>query len=159
MLTYSNSASIHWVPNMCSGTRRGSRQTTVHKKASFLLCRLQGDGYEAHKISSNGMCFAEICNMIQGTFVLLYFLHFLGLHLWHMEFSKLRVEEELQLPAHATATATRDPSHICDLACSSCWILNPLSEARDPTYILMDTSHTLNPWSHNAISDLGITLD
>ena len=31
---------------------------------------------------------------------------FLGLHLRHMEVLKLRVESELQLPAHTTATAT-----------------------------------------------------
>ena len=35
--------------------------------------------------------------------------------------------------SHTTATAMRDPSRICDLHHSSeqCWILNPLSEARD----------------------------
>ena len=36
---------------------------------------------------------------------------------------------------HTTATAMPDPSRICDLHHSSqqCWILNPLSEARDGT--------------------------
>ena len=45
-----------------------------------------------------------------------------------------------QLPAYTTAT--QDPSRICDLHHISwqCWILNPLSEARDQTHILMDTS-------------------
>ena len=40
------------------------------------------------------------------------------------------------------ATATRDPSHIFGLYHSSlqCRILNPVSEARDWTHILMDTS-------------------
>ena len=50
-----------------------------------------------------------------------------------------------QLLAYATATATRDLSRVCDLYPSS-WqhrILNPLSEARDQTHILMDTS-----WTH-----------
>ena len=44
--------------------------------------------------------------------------------------------------AYATATATPDPSRICDLHHSSQqhWILNPLSEARDPICGLMDTS-------------------
>ena len=43
--------------------------------------------------------------------------------------------------AYTTATATRDPSCVCDLHHSSrqCQILNPLSEARDQTHILMDT--------------------
>ena len=59
-----------------------------------------------------------------------------------MEVLRLGVELELQLQAYTTATATWDPSHVCDLHHSSRqhWILNPLSEARDQTCILMDTS-------------------
>ena len=58
---------------------------------------------------------------------------FLGLHPWHMEVPRLGVESELLLPAHATATATLDLSHVCNLHRSSwqCRILKPLSEARD----------------------------
>ena len=58
-----------------------------------------------------------------------------------MEVSGLGVEMELQLQAYATAIATLDLSHICNL-CHSLWqhqILNPLSEARYQTCILMDT--------------------
>ena len=49
---------------------------------------------------------------------------------------------ELQLPAYTTATATRDLSCVFDLYHSSQqhWMPDPLSEARDPTCILMDTS-------------------
>ena len=56
---------------------------------------------------------------------------------------RLEKESELQLPAYATATATWDLSHICDVHHSSwqCQILNPLSEAKDRTHILMDTIH------------------
>ena len=52
------------------------------------------------------------------------------------------VESELHLPAYATATAAQDLNHICKLHHSSWqrWILNPLSEARDGTHILTDTS-------------------
>ena len=39
---------------------------------------------------------------------------FLGLHLRHMEFPRLGVQSELQLPAYTTATATRALSHICN---------------------------------------------
>ena len=59
------------------------------------------------------------------------------------------VESEEQLPACATATATatamQNLSCICDLNRSlrQHWILDPLSEARDGTQILMDTS-----WVH-----------
>ena len=48
---------------------------------------------------------------------------------------------ELQLLAYTTATATQDPSRVCDLHHSlwQCWILNLLSKARDRTCILTDT--------------------
>ena len=50
------------------------------------------------------------------TCVLFFFLFFfLGPHLWHIEIPRLVVESELQLLACATATATLDSSHICDL--------------------------------------------
>ena len=54
-----------------------------------------------------------------------------------MEVPRLGAESELQLPAYTTATATLDLSLICNLQCR---ILNPLSEARDRTRVLMDTS-------------------
>ena len=56
-----------------------------------------------------------------------------------MKVPRLRVELDLKLPAYTTATATRDPNHVCNLHHSSrqCRILNPLSEARDRTYNLM----------------------
>jgi len=67
---------------------------------------------------------------------------FFRVHPWHMEVPRLGVKSELQLPAYTTATATPDPSRVCDLHHSSphSRILNPLSEARDRTCILMDTS-------------------
>ena len=66
-------------------------------------------------------------------FLYFFFKIFLGLHLWHMEVPRLEVQSELKLLAYTTATATPDPSHVCDLRHSSQqrWILNPLSEARD----------------------------
>ena len=74
--------------------------------------------------------------------------------MWHLEFPRPGVESELQLPAYATATATQDLSHICDLHHSSwqCQILNPLSQARDRTRILMDPSQVHNLLSHSGNS-------
>ena len=53
--------------------------------------------------------------------------------------------------SYATATATPNLSLVCNLYHSSwqCWLLNPLSEARDRTSIFMDTSQVCNPLSHN----------
>ena len=64
---------------------------------------------------------------------ILFFVCFLGLHLWNMEVPKLGIESELQLLAYTTTTAMRDPSHTCDLHHGSQQhqILNPLSEVRD----------------------------
>ena len=58
-----------------------------------------------------------------------------------MEVPRLGAELELQSPAHITATAMPDLSHICNLYHSSQqhWILNPLSKARDQTCILIVT--------------------
>ena len=72
----------------------------------------------------------------------LFFLSFPGPHPWHLKVPRLGVQSELQPPAYAIATATQDPSCVCDLHRSSRQrrILNPLSEARDQTFILMVTS-------------------
>ena len=70
----------------------------------------------------------------------LVFFVFLGLYMRHMEVPRLGLQLELQLPAYAMATAIPDPSCICDLHHGSQqhWILNPQSEARDGTCILVD---------------------
>ena len=64
----------------------------------------------------------------------------------------LEVKSEPQLPAYTTATATCDPSPVYELHHSSQqhWIINPLRQARDQTYVLMDTDSF--PLSHNGRS-------
>ena len=71
------------------------------------------------------------------------FFFFLGLRLRHMEVSRLAVESDLQL------LATMDPKHFWDLHCSlqQQWILNPLSEARDQTHVLMNTTWVRFCWA------------
>ena len=71
-----------------------------------------------------------------------FFACFLEPHLWHVEASRLGIELELQLPAYTTARAKWDLSPICDLYNSSqkCQIPDPLRQARDRTWIHMDTS-------------------
>ena len=67
-----------------------------------------------------------------------------------MEVARLGVKVVLQVLAYATATAMQDLSHVCDLQhnVQQHQMPNPLSEARDPTCILMDTSWVHNPLSH-----------
>ena len=70
------------------------------------------------------------------------FLLFLVAYPRHMEVPRLWIKAELQLPAYTPATATWDPSHVCNRHHSS-WqrqILNPLIEARNGIRILMDPS-------------------
>ena len=89
------------------------------------------------------LCHSENSRSLDPFF---FFFCFSELHLLHMEVPWLWFESELQLPAYTTATKMPDPSCICDLCHSSqqCWILNPMSEARDQTCILMDTSQACN---------------
>ena len=97
----------------------------------------------------------QITNPDLKYFFLLFFsFFFLGPHMEHIP--RLGVKLELQLRAYTTATATADPSRICDLRCSlqKHWIFNPQSEARDGTRILMDTSWVLNPLSHKENSQI-----
>ena len=68
-----------------------------------------------------------------------------------MEVPRLGVKWELQLSVYTTAKATPDPEHICKLH-HNLWqhqIFNPMSEARNRTHILIETSRVLNPLSHN----------
>ena len=75
-----------------------------------------------------------------------FFFGFLGPHPQHMEVPRLGVKLELQPPACTTTTVRRDPIQVCNLHHSSwqCRTLHPLSEARDQTHILMDTSWVCN---------------
>ena len=86
--------------------------------------------------------YLHACVLFQSTLQLICVcvcVSFLELHPQHMEGPRLRVQLELQPPASTTATATQDPSQICDLHHSS-WqrrILHSLSKARDRTLNLM----------------------
>ena len=76
---------------------------------------------------------------------------FLGLHTWHMEGPRREVDSDI------TATATRDLSHVHDLHHSS-WqhqILNPWSEARDGSHILMDASRIVSTVPHQELQQKG----
>ena len=78
----------------------------------------------------------------KGTFHLVlfsFFFFFFRAARRHIEVPRLGVEAKLKLLAYITATAMADLSCVCVLHHSS-WqhcILNPLSKARDQTFLLM----------------------
>ena len=98
----------------------------------------------------------KIFNILSMCMILATHFFFLRPHLWHMEVPRLGVKLELQMQAYATASATPDPSCICDLhhSLQQHLILYQMSKARDQTCILIHTSiHTsgvLNPLSHKS---------
>ena len=81
------------------------------------------------------------------------FIVFLGPHLQHMEFLTLGVESE--------PTAQPDPSCFHQLHQSSWqyWILHLLSEARDWTCVLMDTSQICFCWAWRELPELLLEVD
>ena len=87
--------------------------------------------WDVRRLSS---CFQFFWVYIHKTFFFFFFFFFSGPHLWHVGVPRLGGRMKRQLPGYSTTTATWDPSHLCNLRCSSqqCWILNPLSEARNP---------------------------
>ena len=95
------------------------------------------------------MCLCSLVSTQRGLFFVFVFFFF-GL---------LRVEPvahgslELQLPAYSTVTTMWDLSLVLELHHSSwqCRIWNPLSEARDQTHILMDTSQVHFHWARMGI--------
>ena len=109
--------------------------TSLWRKVTFYCF----NHYALETLSKTGV--RTLINLL--IWLMFLFLAALGPHLWHMDVPRLGVESELQLLAYTTATATATPdlSHICELHHSSrqCRILNPLSEAGDQTRILVDT--------------------
>ena len=124
---------------MVSGTHKlRASKVITHKRKNN-----KGNFYLGFKVWGSSHKFSWVVHNIKNIrnlgFFFFFFFAFWGSHLWHMEVSKLAVKSELQLQAYATATAP-DPSRVCDLHHGSqqCWILNPLSEARNRSRVLMD---------------------
>ena len=136
------------LPRVTSGQRQGLH--SPHKAEQAVLCLSDITRVPCSPLLPLAV-FREPKFSIPRTLAILFFFFFvfLGPHLWPMEVPRLRVELELQLPVYTRATATRDPSRVCDLHHSSRQrqILHPLSEARDGTHSLMDTSRVCYHWA------------
>ena len=93
-------------------------------------------------MGSNKVLAARSLPIHENAICVFFSFFFLGLHSQHMEVSRLGVKSELQRPAYTTATATPNPSQVCNLHHSSRQHrnLNPLSKARNPTRNLMAPS-------------------
>ena len=92
--------------------------------------------------SNSSQVYCNICKFSWSSILFFFFfLCCLWPHLWYIEMPRLGVKLELQLLTYTTATAMQDLSRICNLHYSSQQhqILNPLSEARDWTWVLVDT--------------------
>ena len=77
------------------------------------------------------------------------------------KFPRLGVESELQLPVYSTATATLDPSGICDPHCGSrqCWIFTHWERpgtkpesSRSLRWVLTPLSHNGNSWREKILA-------
>ena len=103
-----------------------------------LTCRWgSASGVCSRKFVINSVFFIDDSNILKlalnmASFFVLFCLF--KLNPWHMEVRRLGVQSELQVPAYARATATPDPSHVCNPHHSSqqCWILNPLRPGIKP---------------------------
>ena len=108
--------------------------------------RSSSPGVLRPKRSSTNLSFAGLF-----FFVFVFVFIFLGPHSRHMKFPRLGVEWELQL-AYTIATETWDPRHVCNHSPQEHQVLNPPSEARDRTRILMDTGRAFNLLNHDGHS-------
>ena len=124
------------------GSIPGEQPWTLTKKPPLLL--VWGQLITCWAVIQN--CHRTVTSeCLPTSFYLSFFFVFSGLHLLHMKVPR---------SVYTTATATPDPSRICNLHHSSRQhrILNTLRKTRDWTCILMDTSQVFNPLSHSGNS-------
>ena len=132
---YSNLSS-RFNPRVTSGEGSRKQVRRLLQDLTFCICLetlscCPAEKYEYVSIEERGL---------RQIYLFYFIFAFLGPYLQHMDIPRLGAESELQLPAYATATALPDPSHLCNPHCSlpQCWILNPLSQAKNWTCILRD---------------------
>ena len=108
----------HWKWPGCSSTIWGYEFSRLVSRQEGLACP------NPVMFGWSSSCFVSKATLLFGL---------LGLHVQHTEVPRLGVELELERPAYTAATATPNPSHVCNLHHSlwHCQLLNPLNKARD----------------------------
>ena len=97
------------------------------------------------------------CQTLHFIYIYIY-IYILGPHPRHIEVPRLGADSELQM----LATATWHQNCIFDLYYHSSLqrqILNPLSEARDQTYVLLDTSQVCYHWATTGTPELYFNIN
>ena len=93
------------------------------KRLCYFYVSMKSTAIEASPLRAREHCDLQRKNSVTpqliGFFFLIFIFCFLGLYLRHMEVPRLGTEQEPQLPAYPTATATRYLSRIFDLHHSS----------------------------------------
>ena len=128
---------LAWVSPCAAGVALKERPKKKDKKKNVLFDPISHSLDSTHRNKKHQHI--KLC--VQKCFLQCVFF-FLGPNLQHMEVPMVGVESELQLQAYTTATATPCQSHIFDLHSDlqQCQIFNPLTEARDQTHILTETT-------------------
>ena len=101
--------SVFFAPN----NKREGNKSSYHRLIVLLFTFIAEKSWD-YRQKATQLLHGEVSVWI----TLLYlFIYLLGPHLWHMEVPRLGIESELQLQAYsiATATATWDPSRMCNL--------------------------------------------
>ena len=98
---------LAWEPPYAMGMAQKNRKKTTKKEIGVfrIVCSDGGDGGSRRRQSgSYGPVFRWVESLLEREGIM-----------QNMEVPRLGVKSELQLPAHATATATPVPSHVCNL--------------------------------------------
>ena len=96
--SYASTATERWPSNTVK-----PRSHTKMEIAAYCLTKLSPYSCTSQNASDTHQ--STLWGHSKTAFFFILFLCFLGLHLWHMKVPRLKVEPELQLPAHATVNS------------------------------------------------------
>ena len=132
-------------------------RVSAEELADIPLCVICYFALAAFSILSLSLIFVILITMYCGIFLfgLILFPSLLLLFCFVFRVAPVAYESSQargQIRAIDAATATPNSSHVCYHGSQQSWILNLLSEARNQTHILMDTSQVCNVLSYKGNS-------